>query len=205
MLIEKIKSLTKKFHNDTVASRRHLHMNPELSFQEFNTQKFVEDKLKEYGITNMHRLANTGVVALIEGKNPGKKVVALRADMDALPIIETNAVDYKSKNNGVMHACGHDVHTSSLLGVVRVLNELKNEFEGTVKFIFESMIHFLCLGKKGENQNSIKYHSRNALLYQHQQKVIVCGGFFGVTTYISYKGSDRIGLVIIIKRVGAIT
>ncbi|HQV99301.1 MAG TPA: amidohydrolase, partial [Bacteroidia bacterium] len=85
MLKEKIKSLTQKFHNDTVACRRHLHMNPELSFQEFNTQKFVEEKLKVYGVTNYHRLANTGVVALIEGKNPGKKVVALRADMDALP------------------------------------------------------------------------------------------------------------------------
>jgi len=137
MLKDKIKSLASKFHPDIVACRRHLHMNPELSFQEFNTQKFVEEKLKEYGITNQHRLANTGVVALIEGKNPGKKVVALRADMDALPIVETNNVDYKSKNTGVMHACGHDVHTSSLLGVVRILNELKNEFEGTVKFIFQ--------------------------------------------------------------------
>ena len=76
MLKDKIMSLASKFHPDIVACRRHLHMNPELSFQEFNTQKFVEEKLKEYGITNQHRLANTGVVALIEGKNPGKKVVA---------------------------------------------------------------------------------------------------------------------------------
>ena len=127
MLLQKIKSLASKFHPEIVACRRHLHMNPELSFQEFNTQKFVEEKLKEYGISNQHRLANTGVVALIEGKNPGKKVVALRADMDALPIVETNNVDYKSKNSGVMHACGHDVHTTCLLGAAKILSELKDE------------------------------------------------------------------------------
>ncbi len=137
MLKEKIKNFASQYREDIIACRRHLHKNPELSFQEFNTQKFVEQKLTEYGVTNHHRLANTGVVALIEGKNSSKKVVALRADMDALPIIETNKVEYKSINEGVMHACGHDVHTSSLLGVARILNELKNEFEGTVKLIFQ--------------------------------------------------------------------
>jgi amidohydrolase len=134
---EKIKSLAKKYHSDIVACRRHLHANPELSFHEFETQKFVEAKLKEFGINEKKRMANTGVVALLKGKNPDKKIVALRADMDALPIVETNNKEYKSKNNGVMHACGHDVHTSSLLGVARILSELKNEFEGTVKFIFQ--------------------------------------------------------------------
>lgn len=137
MLKEKIKNFASQYREDIIACRRHLHKNPELSFQEFNTQKFVEQKLTEYGVTNHHRLANTGVVALIEGKNSSKKVVALRADMDALPIIETNKVEYKSINEGVKHACGHDVHTSSLLGVARILNELKNEFEGTVKLIFQ--------------------------------------------------------------------
>ncbi len=137
MLKEKIKNFASKYREDIVACRRHLHKNPELSFQEFNTQKFVEQKLNEFGVTNHHRLANTGVVALIEGKNPTKKVIALRADMDALPIVETNKVDYKSINDGVMHACGHDVHTSSLLGVARILNDLKSEFEGTVKLIFQ--------------------------------------------------------------------
>lgn len=112
-------------------------MNPELSFQEFNTQKFVEEKLKEYGLSNLVRMANTGVIAIVEGKNPSKKSIALRADMDALPIQETNKTDYVSSNPGVMHACGHDVHTSSLLGVARIMNELKNEFEGTIKFIFQ--------------------------------------------------------------------
>ncbi|MFN8165445.1 MAG: M20 family metallopeptidase [Bacteroidia bacterium] len=137
MIIEKIKSLAGKYKEDVIACRRHIHQHPELSFKEYGTQKFVEGKLKEYGIANFKRMADTGVVALIEGKNPAKKVIALRADMDALPIVETNKVDYKSANEGVMHACGHDVHTSSLLGVARILNELRGEFEGTVKLIFQ--------------------------------------------------------------------
>lgn len=112
-------------------------MHPELSFKEIETQKFVEQKLREYGIHNFKRMANTGVVALIEGKNPARKVVALRADMDALPIQETNNTSYVSRNDGVMHACGHDVHTSSLLGVARILNSVQEDFEGTVKFIFQ--------------------------------------------------------------------
>ena len=82
-------------------------------------------------------MANTGVVALLKGKNADKRTVALRADLDALPIVEANAVDYKSKNEGVMHACGHDVHTASLLGVARILHELRDRFEGTVKLIFQ--------------------------------------------------------------------
>ena len=136
-MILRIKQLACKYHSDIVACRRHLHKNPELSFHEFNTQKFVEAKLNEYGIKNIQRMANTGVVALVEGKNPSKKIVALRGDMDALPIKETNPVEYKSVNEGVMHACGHDVHTSSLLGVARILNEVKENFEGTIKFIFQ--------------------------------------------------------------------
>lgn len=134
---EKIKSLAKKFHPEIVSCRRHIHQHPELSFHEFETQKLVEEKLKEFGITEIKRMANTGIVALLKGKNPKRKTIALRADMDALPISETNKVDYKSKHDGVMHACGHDVHTSSLLGVAKILSELKNEFEGTVKFIFQ--------------------------------------------------------------------
>jgi amidohydrolase len=121
---------------ETVSNRHHLHIHPELSFQETETQAFVEEQLNSWGISTS-RLANTGVVAIIEGKNPTKKVVALRADMDALPIIETNDVPYKSQNYGVMHACGHDVHTSSLLGTAHILQSIKEEFEGTVKLIFQ--------------------------------------------------------------------
>jgi len=137
MIKEKIKSLAKQYQTETVAFRRHLHKNPELSFKEFNTQKFVEEKLQSFGITNVKRMANTGVVAHVEGKNPSKKTIALRADMDALPIQETNKTDYVSSVPGVMHACGHDVHTSSLLGVAKILNEMRSEFEGTVRLIFQ--------------------------------------------------------------------
>ncbi|MCB9334631.1 MAG: amidohydrolase [Flavobacteriales bacterium] len=136
-LIKIIKQKAADYKSEVIAIRRHLHQHPELSFEEYNTADFIEIKLKEYGITNRQRIVKTGIIALIEGKNPSKKVIALRADIDALPILETNKVDYKSMNDGVMHACGHDVHTSSLLGVARILNELKNEWEGTVKLIFQ--------------------------------------------------------------------
>lgn len=135
-LVEKIKALSTSLAQETVGNRHHLHMHPELSFQETKTQAYVESQLNAWGIPNS-RLANTGVVAIIEGKNPAKKVVALRADMDALPIIETNDVPYKSQNPGVMHACGHDVHTSSLLGTAHILQSIKEDFEGTVKLIFQ--------------------------------------------------------------------
>ncbi|MEY4593708.1 MAG: hypothetical protein RIQ47_118 [Bacteroidota bacterium] len=136
-MIEKIKALAAKLHPEVVGFRRHLHAHPELSFKEYETQKFVEARLNALGVTKHSRMADTGVVALIEGKNPGKRTIALRADMDALPIQETNNVPYKSTIDGVMHACGHDVHTSSLLGAAAILSSLRDEFEGTVKLIFQ--------------------------------------------------------------------
>jgi len=137
MLLDEIKKLSLHYAHDNVGARRHLHANPELSYQEYNTSKFVASKLKDLGLKPLEGIAGTGIVVLIEGKNPGKKTVALRADMDALPILETNNVSYKSLNPGVMHACGHDVHTASLLGTAKILNEVKNQFEGSVKFIFQ--------------------------------------------------------------------
>ncbi|HNT50326.1 MAG TPA: M20 family metallopeptidase [Cyclobacteriaceae bacterium] len=134
-LLDKIKSLSELLHTQVIEWRRHLHANPELSYQEFNTAKFVAEKLKSFGL-NPVPMANTGWVALIQGK-PGKNTVALRADMDALPIEEKNNVPYKSTRPGVMHACGHDVHTASLLGTAKILSQLKSEFEGTVKLIFQ--------------------------------------------------------------------
>lgn len=137
MVKDKIKALAKDFKSDIIALRRHLHAHPELSFQEYQTSAFVEEKLKSFGISQLEKKADTGIVALIEGRNPSAKVIALRADMDALPIIEQNEVSYKSTNPGVMHACGHDVHTASLLGAAKILNGLKDDFEGTVKLIFQ--------------------------------------------------------------------
>ena len=137
MLKDKIKSLAKAYKEEVIANRRHLHANPELSFEEYNTAKYVKEKLQEIGISKIESKADTGWAALIEGKNPSKRVVALRADMDALPIIEANDVSYKSQNPGVMHACGHDAHTASLLGAAKILNEVKDDFEGTIKLIFQ--------------------------------------------------------------------
>jgi amidohydrolase len=136
MLKEKIRQLAKKYSPEFISIRRHLHEHPELSYQEFETSKYVQHKLSETGIP-FRTMATTGVVGLIEGKNPGKRVIALRADMDALPIREENDISYRSKNEGIMHACGHDVHTSILLGAARILHELRDEWEGTVKLIFQ--------------------------------------------------------------------
>ncbi|MEJ7692433.1 M20 family metallopeptidase, partial [Daejeonella sp.] len=136
MLKEKISQLAQDIHKEVVGNRRHLHANPELSFQEYETSAFVKSKLDELGITYQN-MADTGIVALITGSKPSDAVVALRADMDALPIIEANDVPYRSTKEGVMHACGHDVHTSSLLGTAKILTQLKDEFGGTVKLIFQ--------------------------------------------------------------------
>lgn len=135
-LLNTIKSLSEKYSQQVVELRRHLHANPELSYQEFNTVKYVAQQLRSFGI-EPSEVATTGLLAEVKGRNPSKRTIALRADMDALPILETNNVSYKSKNPGVMHACGHDVHTSSLLGTARILNEVKDQFEGTVRFLFQ--------------------------------------------------------------------
>jgi amidohydrolase len=133
---DKIKQLAKTYAPDTVQVRRHIHANPELSFEEYNTAAYVKLTLESYGIV-AETMVDTGLVALIKGKNPEKRTIALRADLDALPIVEANEVDYRSKKEGVMHACGHDVHTASLLGAARILQELRDEFEGTIKLVFQ--------------------------------------------------------------------
>jgi amidohydrolase len=136
MIKDKIKELAAAYKAEFVAIRQHLHANPELSYQEFETSEYVQGNLAALDIPFEVKAA-TGVVALIKGRNPESKVTALRADMDALPILEENEVAYKSTRPGVMHACGHDVHTTCLLGAAKILNETKNDWEGTVKLIFQ--------------------------------------------------------------------
>lgn len=135
-LKDRIRTLAKNYSPTFIEVRHHLHANPELSYQEFETSAFIQTKLTEFGIP-FQVMAGTGVVGLIQGFNPDKKIIALRADMDALPITEANDVPYKSKYTGIMHACGHDVHTTCLLGAAKILNELKNDWEGTIKLIFQ--------------------------------------------------------------------
>lgn len=136
MLKEEIKRLAKRYAPEFITIRHHLHANPELSYQEFETSKYIQDKLHQLGIP-FEIKATTGITGLIKGLNPGKKVIALRADMDALPITEENNIPYKSTKPGLMHACGHDVHTTCLLGAAKILNELKDKWEGSIKLIFQ--------------------------------------------------------------------
>ncbi|RAJ75130.1 hippurate hydrolase [Chitinophaga dinghuensis] len=132
-----IKELAKAYAPEFISIREHLHAHPELSFQEYETSKFIQQKLTEFGVPFTAGIAGTGIVALIKGKHPESRVIALRADIDALPITEANQVPYKSQHDGVMHACGHDVHTTCVLGATKILNELKDQFEGTIKILFQ--------------------------------------------------------------------
>ena len=135
-VIDRIKALSSEYFADIQSIRHHLHANPELSFEEYNTADFIETKLREFGIAEFERKAKTGIVFTMDSGKHGK-TIALRADIDALPIFEKNDIPYRSTNEGVMHACGHDVHTSSLLGAARILKELKSDWTGKVKFIFQ--------------------------------------------------------------------
>ena len=132
-----IKSKCDAYFDEVVAIRRQLHQHPELSFCERNTAELVKKCLASKNIEFQSGIAGTGVVATIKGK-PSNKTVALRADMDALPIHETTDLPYRSVNDGVMHACGHDAHTAMLLGTAFILNDLRDKFSGTIKLIFQS-------------------------------------------------------------------
>eukprot|EP01137_Pigoraptor_chileana_P006598 Opistho-2@51126 len=171
----KIQALSAQIFNEVVAYRQHLHANPELSFKEFETAAFVKEKLTAWGIP-FTEMAGTGVVGLITGAIPSSQVIALRGDMDALPIFETNDKPYKSKNEGVMHACGHDVHTASLLGTAYILNSLKDEFAGTVKLVFQPAEEILPGGasimiKEGVLENP----KPQAMVGQHVMPLIETG------------------------------
>ena len=175
-LIDSIKNLSKINNKNIVDIRHHLHANPELSFQEFETSKYVKIALENIGISKIEHKADTGLVALIEGKNPSVKTIALRADMDALPIKELNNVAYKSKNEGVMHACGHDVHTSCLLGAAQILFNLKNEFEGTIKLIFQPGEEKLPGGASMMiKEGVLKNPDASAIIGQHVMPLIPVG------------------------------
>jgi amidohydrolase len=186
-----IRTLATTYATETIQVRRHLHAHPELSFQEYQTAAYVQQKLQEYGL-HPSTMADTGVVALVEGKNPTRRTVALRADMDALPIREQNEVTYKSTNEGVMHACGHDVHTASLLGTARILSQLRDQFEGTVKLIFQPGEELIPGGaslmiKEGVLQNPVPA----ALFGQHVFPMLPAGKV-GVKSGMYMASSDEL-------------
>jgi amidohydrolase len=175
MLKEEIRDYATNIIDTVVRDRRHLHANPELSFQEYKTTAFIKGRLDEMGI-EWKPMAETGVVALIKGIQPSNLVVALRADMDALPITEANDVPYCSKNSGVMHACGHDAHTSSLLGTAHILQSIRNKFGGTVKLIFQPAEEKLPGGANLMIQEGVlKNPVPDAVIGQHVSPLIEAG------------------------------
>jgi amidohydrolase len=175
MLIDEIKKLATEIHSRVVEDRNHLHAHPELSFCEKDTAAFIKSRLDEMNIP-WTAMAETGVVAIIEDEGKSDHVVALRADIDALPIVEANDVPYRSKISGVMHACGHDAHTSSLLGTAKILQTLKGKFGGTIKLIFQPGEEKIPGGatlmiKEGVLENP----KPSAVIGQHVMPSIACG------------------------------
>lgn len=134
---QQIKEQVKSFFPELLNIRRYLHSHPELSFQETETAKYISGCLTSWNIEHKTQVGGTGIVGLIKGKNPDSKVIALRADMDALPIVEQNQIEYVSANKGVMHACGHDLHMTCLLGAAKILSDNRDQLEGSVKLIFQ--------------------------------------------------------------------
>lgn len=133
----KIKRLTETYYKDAVDFRQVMHRNPELSFKEFDTAQLITDALDQLSVPYKKNVGGNGIVATLKGKNPESRIIALRADFDALPIHEETGLSFCSTNAGVMHACGHDFHTASLLSVLKVLKDLISEWEGTIHFVFQ--------------------------------------------------------------------
>ena len=136
MYTEEIKKISSTIISEIISIRRDIHQHPELGFHEYRTSAIVSDFLKSLGLKVYTNIAKTGVVGLLEGKNPGK-TVAIRADIDALPITEENDIEFASRIKNVMHACGHDAHTAIALGTAKILSGMKERISGNVKFIFQ--------------------------------------------------------------------
>ena len=175
MLKDEIKQLAKEIYSNVIENRRHLHAHPELSFCEYETSAYIKARLNEMGIS-WKAMAETGVVAIITGEKSSDEVIALRADMDALPVTEANDFAYASQNKGVMHACGHDAHTSSLLGTAKILQSIKNKFGGTVKLIFQPGEEKLPGGASLMiKEGVLKNPKPNAIIGQHAMPSIDSG------------------------------
>ncbi|MEI6822799.1 MAG: M20 family metallopeptidase [Bacteroidota bacterium] len=175
-LINKIKAMSSDYLNEIIEIRRHIHTNPELGFEEYKTSEYIATKLTEFGIPFKTGIAKTGIVALIECKNPEKITIALRADMDALPILEQNQIEYKSVNEGVMHACGHDAHVACLLGAAKIINTLKEELQGTAKLIFQPSEEMFPGGALAMiNEGVLENPKPDLIIGQHVLPTMDCG------------------------------
>lgn len=192
-MINRIKELAKRFHKDTIDIRRYLHEFPGLSFEEYNAIQVIHNFLTSWNIEH-EPMTPTGIVAVVRGRNPEKKTLALRADTDALPIQEKNKCPYKSSVPGVMHACGHDAHTAMLLGVARILNLLKDEFEGTIKLIFQPGEEKLPGGASLMIKHGV-LKDVDAIIAQHVYPDLPCGEVgFHVGEYMA--SCDEINITI---------
>lgn len=195
--LETIKKLVIKNASLVKEIREHLHSYPELSFNETNTAKYIEETLKKWNIPFQNNIGGNGIVAWVKGIRSGKNI-ALRAEMDALPIEEKNNVPYCSKNKGVMHACGHDFHTASLLGALYILNQIEKKFEGCIYAIFQPAEEKLPGGAQAMLKDSFfadKYF--DAVIAQHvfpdmpAGTIGIKGGKYMASTdeiYITLKG-----------------
>ena len=197
-LSDRIKQQVELNFDELVATRRHLHSHPELSFKEFETTKFIAKKLKSIGY-DLQQITETGGYIDIQGKNPHAKVIALRGDIDALPILEKTDKEYASKNEGVMHACGHDVHTTCLLGAVQIIDFLKDEFEGTIRCIFQPGEERLPGGASVMIKNGVlKNPNIDKIMGQHVMPLIDAGKV-GFRSGLYMASADEIYIKVIDK------
>ncbi len=188
-----IKTLAQELKNELIAIRRHLHRHPERSFREYETTQFIQKKLTDWGFTDFQFLDKTGVVLILKSaNNADKAVVALRADIDALPILEANTVDYCSANEGVMHACGHDAHTTCLLAAARILQQFNREWEGTIKLIFQAGEEENPGGASILVKNGVLENPRPAAIFALHVDTELEVGTIGVCSGLAMASADEI-------------
>ncbi len=193
---EKLKNYSNDIFEETLQLRHYLHQHPELSFQEFETTSYLIKEIKRLELPVFTQYAETGVVTKIEGKNPQKKSIALRADIDGLPILEENEIPYKSQNTGIMHACGHDVHTASLLSAIKILLQFKTEFEGTVWCIFQPAEEKLPGGAKQMIDNGLLRDIQPAVVIGQHTMPNIEAGKIGVRAGNYMASTDEIYLTL---------
>ena len=199
-MIDRIKTLSAKYFPRVIQLRRQIHANPELSWEEFQTAKLIAEELQKMpGFEVVTGIAKNGVVAVLKGNNPDSRCIALRADMDALPIQEQNAIEYGSRNAGKMHACGHDVHTANLLGVAMILSELRNDIEGTIKFIFQPSEEKIPSGAEAMIQAGVLQNLRPEKIFGLHVSPELEAGTFGFHSGRFMASSDEIYLTVIGK------
>ncbi|MFN3528822.1 MAG: M20 family metallopeptidase [Bacteroidia bacterium] len=196
MLNDQIRKLAAELNKEVVKHRRHLHANPELSFEEVQTAAYVQEQLRLLGIPFNSGIAGHGVVGMISGKNPNKRVVALRADMDALPIVEANEVPYKSQREGVMHACGHDAHTASLLGTAAILKQLEPQLEGSIKLIFQPAEERLPGGASLMIKAGVLQNPKPASIIGQHVMPLIPAGKVGFRSGMYMASADEITMVV---------